>query len=85
LFIMPPALIIWLLSGLLLRYGRKAANKSGAESRLGRIMQRLSPDERDYLQQALDERLIGIGEDGELLSVDDLLDDAEPKAKRGPQ
>jgi Zn-dependent protease with chaperone function len=79
LFIMPPAALICALSGLLLRYSRKSS--AAAETRLARIMQRLSPDEREYLQQELDERLAGIGDDGELLSLDELLDKQESKAQ----
>ena len=76
LFLMPPAALLWAASGLLLHYRRKSARKAGAETRLDRIMQRLAPDERDYLQAKLDERLIGLGQDGELQTLDDLLDDA---------
>lgn len=70
LFIMPVAALMWAVTGLTRLLRRKSANR--AETRMARIMQRLAPDERDYLQQQLDERLVGIGDDGELLSLDDL-------------
>lgn len=80
LVLMPFAAITALLSGLALWYGRKSASKTDAETRLARIMQRLSPDERDYLQRELNERLAGIGDDGELLSINDLRDKQESEA-----
>ncbi|MAS32536.1 MAG: hypothetical protein CL610_00930 [Anaerolineaceae bacterium] len=73
LFIIPPAALMTAASGLMLYRGRKTKQKSDTESRLGQIMTRLSPDERDYLQHELDTRLMGVGDDGELLSVDELL------------
>ena len=75
LFLIPPAALLWIASGLRLYFGRKSAQKAGAENRLTRIMQQLDPDERDYLQTKLDERLVGLGQDGELQTLVDLLDD----------
>jgi hypothetical protein len=77
MFVIPPAALVWAASGLVLRYRRKSSRKAGAETRMARIMKRLSPDERDYLQRELDERLVGLGDDGELLTVDELLADKD--------
>jgi hypothetical protein len=76
LLALPPAAILCAVSGGLLRLRHKASSKQpGLENRMQRIMNRLAPEERDYLQEKLDQQLIGLGEDGELLSPDDLLDD----------
>jgi 3-dehydroquinate dehydratase len=80
MFVIPPAALVWFTSGLALCYSRKSSQKSGAETHMANIMKRLSPDERDYLQQELDTRLAGVGDDGELLSVDELLDNSDQQA-----
>ena len=68
LFIIPIAALVCAASGLPLLLRRK----DNTETRMADIMQRLAPDERDYLQERLDEQIVGIGDDGELLSLDDL-------------
>ena len=44
-------------------------------ARLARIMNQLSPDDRTYLQEQLANRRLGVSSDGELMSLDELLDD----------
>ena len=73
LFIIPIAAIICAISGFPLTRHRKAASKDEAETQMARIMQQLAPNERDYLQQQLDDRIVGIGKDGELVAVDELV------------
>jgi hypothetical protein len=48
-------------------------------ARLQRILRQLSPEDRDYLQQQLAARRLGVSGDGELVTLDDLLahDDSE--------
>src|SRR5688572_25019826 len=41
--------------------------------RLQRILRQLSPEDRNYLQQQLAVRKLGVSGDGELMSLDDLL------------
>jgi hypothetical protein len=74
LFIIPIAALVCALSGLPRILQRKKTARAGAETRMSHIMQRLTPDDRDYLQQRLDDRIIGIGTDGELVSLDELTD-----------
>lgn len=42
--------------------------------RLDDIMQQLSPSDRAYLQRMLDTKRLGISDDGELMSLDELLE-----------
>ena len=44
-------------------------------ARLQRILRQLSPEDRDYLQQQLAARRLGVSGDGELMTLDDLLAD----------
>ena len=44
-------------------------------ARLSRIMSQLSPDDRAYLEEQLANRRLGVSGDGELMSLDELLDD----------
>lgn len=44
-------------------------------ARIQQIMQQLSPSDRAYLQQVLSARRLGVSGDGELMSLDELLDD----------
>ena len=44
-------------------------------ARLARIMNQLSSDDRAYLQEQLANRRLGVSSDGELMSLDELLDD----------
>jgi len=74
LFIIPIAALVCAASGLPLIRRRKSATKDGTETRMTRIMQRLAPDEHDYLQERLDERIVGLGDDGELVSLDEIKD-----------
>ena len=76
LYVAPPLALIALVTGIATYFSRRKKSAQ-SDSRMSRIMQRLSPDERDYLREKLDEQLIALGEDGELLSVDDLLDDQD--------
>jgi hypothetical protein len=50
--------------------------------RLQRILRQLSPEDRDYLQQQLAVRKLGVAGDGELMSLDELLadDDSEERS-----
>ena len=52
--------------------------------RLQRILRQLSPEDRDYLQQQLAVRKLGISGDGELMSLDELMahdtEDDEPRS-----
>lgn len=45
--------------------------------RLQYIMKQLSPDDRAYLQEHLANRRLGVSNDGELVSLDDLLDNEQ--------
>ena len=65
------------ISGFPLIRRRKTASKDETETRMSQIMQRLAPDERDYLQSQLDDRLVSLGEDGELVTVAELVDDKQ--------
>jgi hypothetical protein len=44
-------------------------------ARLAGIMNQLSPDDRAYLEEQLANRRLGVSSDGELMSLDELLDD----------
>ena len=68
LFIIPIAALVCAASGLPLLMRRK----DHTETRMAHIMQRLAPDERDYLQQHLDDQLVALGDDGELVSQHEL-------------
>lgn len=46
------------------------------------IMAQLSPQQQDYLQERLRNNRLGIGNDGELMSMNDLLNSYEEKEKR---
>lgn len=46
------------------------------------IMSKLSPQERAYLERQLADREVGFGDDGEIVSMEDLLSDFEEKSKR---
>lgn len=46
------------------------------------IMARLTPDQQAYLQEQLRSNRLGLGNDGELMSMNDLLDSYEEKEKR---
>lgn len=46
------------------------------------IMRKLSPEERTYLDERLAEREMGIRDDGEMVSIDELLSEFEEKSKR---
>jgi hypothetical protein len=52
--------------------------------RLQRILRQLSPEDRDYLQQQLAVRKLGVSGDGELMSLDELMahdsEDDEPRS-----
>ncbi len=72
-----PLLGIVVFSGTALALRRRKKQPSMAEHPMSRIMQRLAPEERDYLQQQLDQRYVGLGSDGELRSLDDLLDEQD--------
>jgi hypothetical protein len=52
--------------------------------RLQRILRQLSPEDRDYLQQQLAVRKLGVSGDGELMSLDELIaqdsEDDEPRS-----
>jgi type VI protein secretion system component VasK len=75
LLALPLAAILCAISGGLLLYQRKASSKQpGLENQMQQIMRRLAPEERDYLQEKLDQQLAGLNEEGELVSLDDLLD-----------
>lgn len=53
------------------------------DSRLEEIMQRLSPEQQDYLENRLRNSRLGVSsDDGELMSLNDLLDDFDSKEKR---
>ena len=53
-------------------------------ARLQRILRQLSPEDRDYLQQQLAVRKLGVSGDGELMSLDELMahdsEDDEPRS-----
>ena len=83
LFIIPITAIICAISGFPLLRQRKSAEKGKSETQMARIMQRLAPNERDYLQQQLDDRLVSLGEDGELVSLDELIE-IQPKNENTP-
>lgn len=82
LFIIPIAALMCAASGLPLILRRKSTSKDGSETRMERIMHRLAPDERDYLQERLDERIVGLGDDGELMSLDE-LDEQKSRGRYG--
>lgn len=46
------------------------------------IMAQLSPQQQDYLQERLRNNRLGVGNDGELMSMNDLLNSYEEKEKR---
>ncbi len=53
------------------------------DQRLEDIMQRLSPEQQIYLENKLRNNRLGVNtDDGELMSLDDLLDDFDSKEKR---
>lgn len=52
------------------------------DMRLQDIMSKLFPQERAFLESRLAKREFGLGDDGEMLSVDDLLSEFEEKSKR---
>ncbi|MDQ7028169.1 MAG: hypothetical protein Q9P44_21710, partial [Anaerolineae bacterium] len=67
-------------SGSSTKYKNKRKNDFLADfdqnpRRLQHIMSQLSPDDRAYLQEELANRRLGVSNDGELISLDDLLDD----------
>ncbi len=46
------------------------------------IMARLTPDQQNYLQEQLRSNRLGLGNDGELMSMNELLNNFEEKEKR---
>ena len=77
LIIMPISWLTFGVSGLLI-----FCRKSSQSNRMTEIMQRLAPDEREYLQQKLDEKLVGLNDEGEIVALNDLLDDQDDAASR---
>jgi len=56
------------------------------DNALAGIMQQLTPEQRAYLEERLEERDLGLGTDGELMSMDELLNEAQKqKPKRDSQ
>ncbi|MEO1644148.1 MAG: hypothetical protein AAFR67_03100 [Chloroflexota bacterium] len=56
------------------------------DSALADIMQQLTPEQQAYLEERLEERALGLGTDGELMSMDELLNEARgQKPKRDSQ
>lgn len=51
-------------------------------SRLERIMNQLSPQDRAFLERKLADKEVGLSDDGEIVSMNDLLDKNEEKSKR---
>ena len=51
------------------------------DARLERIMEKLSPQERAYLERRLADQEVGLGDDGERVSMHDLLDEFDEKSK----
>lgn len=52
------------------------------DSRMDEIMSRLTAEQQIYLENKLRNSRLGISSDGELMSMDDLLDDFDSKEKR---
>jgi hypothetical protein len=52
------------------------------DARLERIMKQISPQDRAYLERRLADQEVGLGNDGEIISMDDLLNEYEEKSKR---
>ena len=52
------------------------------DERIERIMSQLSPQDQAYLEQRLADREVGFGDDGEIVSMEDLLSEFEQKSKR---
>lgn len=53
------------------------------DSRIEEIMQRLSPEQRVYLENQLQNSRLGVNtDDGELMPLNDLLEDSDSKEKR---
>lgn len=51
------------------------------DARLERIMKQISPQDRAYLERRLADREVGLSDDGEIVSMSDLLDEFEQKSK----
>ena len=45
------------------------------DARLRQIMQRLTPEQQIYLEERLRNNRLGVGNDGEIISMDDLFED----------
>ena len=52
------------------------------DANLDDIMARLSPEQQVYLEERLESQRLGVGDDGELMSINELLDSYEEKEKR---
>lgn len=53
-----------------------------SDDEMDAIMARLTPEQQDFLQEKLAKRELGLGADGEIVSMNDLLDEFESKKKR---
>ncbi|GAB5493345.1 MAG: hypothetical protein Phog2KO_35600 [Phototrophicaceae bacterium] len=53
-----------------------------ADANLDDIMAQLSPQQQAYLEERLQSQRLGVGDDGELMSINDLLDNYEEKEKQ---
>ncbi len=76
-YLMPVPYLTFLISGVLIFRSSKSSPKSEGQNRMQRIMQRLAPDEREYLQHKLDEKLLSLNDEGEIMALDDLLDNQD--------
>lgn len=52
------------------------------DARLERIMNQLSPQDQAYLERRLADREVGLSDDGEIVSMNDLLDEFEQKTSQ---
>ncbi|MGJ3240191.1 MAG: hypothetical protein ACFE0Q_15900 [Anaerolineae bacterium] len=48
---------------------------------LANIMQRLTPEQQAYLEERLQQQRLGLGSDGEIVSLDDLFEESKQKRK----
>jgi hypothetical protein len=86
----PHVLLFMLITGIgTLRENRNEPEKrkrdmasefyTSDEERLQRILNRLSADDREFLEAQLAGRNLGLHDDGEIVSLTDLLDDQESR------